>query len=472
MIQTQEIIKKVVIVGRPNVGKSTFFNRLAHKAHAIVHDRPGVTRDWQAAPASLGDYHFTLIDTPGLEGFETPDIKQQIHDQTTNLLKEADLILFMIDGREGILPIDTVLARWVRQSMCPTLLLCNKSEGSKGYEGLSEAHRLGLGTPIPLSAAHGQGLDDLYDAFEPYFPSVKNLDNHDEASTHQDNRSGQNEAPDTDETSDEVPLKPLRLAILGRPNVGKSTLINKLIGKNRLLTSDQPGVTRDSIEIDWMFKDQPIVLIDTAGIRRKARVDDSLEQASIQHAFQAMKYVHVVILVIDALSPLDKQELILASRVIEEGRCLVLALNKWDKADTSQLKTLEASLHHVLSQVKGIPMIPISALYEKNLHQLIESALNVYKTWNKRIPTAQLNIFLDHATQRHPPKLLGPGRIRLKYMTQIKTRPPTFALFASKPSELPDSYIRYLLDGIREAFDVWGVPLRLQLKKNKNPYVK
>lgn len=439
-------------MGRPNVGKSTLFNRLVGKVKAIVHDQPGVTRDWQIAKGRIADLHFNLIDTPGLEGFETQDLKDQIQEQTQGVIRKADIILFMIDGREGLLPVDEVLASWARQSGKPVILLCNKTEGFKGDEGFYDSHRLGLGEPIPLSAAHGQGLNELYEALSPLVPLL--------AETFED-----------DDTEPEDANKPVRLAILGRPNVGKSTLINSLIHEDRLLTSDQPGVTRDSIEIPWSFEGQAITLLDTAGIRKKARIHDSLESASIKHSFEAVKYAQVVILVLDALSPLDKQDLILASHVIEEGRCLVLALNKWDQADASQLKGIEESLHHLLSQVKGIPLIPISALYGKHLNKLIKSTLQLYATWNKRVPTAKLNIFLEEAVSRHPPKFSGPGRIRLKYMTQIKTRPPTFALFASKPTELPESYIRYLVDGIRQEFDLWGVPVRMFLKKGKNPYV-
>lgn len=448
----------IVIMGRPNVGKSTLFNRLVGKMLAIVYDQPGVTRDWQEAPGRLADLRFMLTDTPGLEGFESTDLRHQIQLQTQKVLEKSDLILFMIDGREGVLPLDKTLAGWVRQSGKPCLLLCNKTEGSKGDTGYYEAHGLGLGDPIALSAAHGQGLDQLYEALLPFFPRTL-------GATIQDEAKG-----NLKEGQAEEALKPVRLAILGRPNVGKSTLINKLIGEERLLTSDQPGVTRDSVEIEWCFENQPVILLDTAGVRKKARVDTDLEQLAIQQSFQAVKYAQVVILVIDALSPLDKQELTLASHVIEEGRCLVLALNKWDKADTSRLKDLQLSLNHLLSQVKGIPMIPISALQGKNLKKLIAEAMNLYAQWNRRIPTAKLNMFLEEATQRHPPKLSGPGRIRLKYMTQVKTRPPTFALFASKPSELPESYVRYLVDGIRQAFNLWGVPLRLYLRKGKNPY--
>ena len=408
---------KIVILGRPNVGKSTLFNRLTHRQMAIVHNQPGVTRDWREADGKLADLSFQICDTAGLDGFESPEIKQQIAYQTQQLIEQADILLFMMDGREGITSSEKTLALQIRTSLKPYILLVNKCESRDGNANLYEAYRLGLGDPIRLSAEHGEGMDDLYQALLPYFK-------------------------DEDETAEDLdlpPTKALRLAIVGRPNVGKSTLINALLGETRVLTGNQPGITRDAVTISWQYDQQEIQLIDTAGLRRRSRIQETLEKSSAHSSLLEIKYAHVVLLVLDAHDPLNKQDLNIASHVIEEGRALVIAINKWDEADPKQLADVIDKLSQSLAQVKGVPLIPISALKHKNLDKMMKSVLKMHQLWDFRIPTAPLNQWLQEALERHAPPLSGSTRVRIKYATQIKTRPPTFALFASKPVEIPDS---------------------------------
>ncbi len=438
---------KLVILGRPNVGKSTLFNRLANRQLAIVHNQPGVTRDWREAEGRLAELEFQICDTAGLEGFESPEIKEQIVYQTQNLIQQADVLLFMMDGREGITASEKNLAQQVRESQKPYILLVNKCEGRQGQAHSFDAYSLGLGTPISLSAEHGEGIDDLYHALLPHF-------------TFSENEEDQEKAP-----------KALRLAIVGRPNVGKSTLTNTLLGETRVLTGDQPGITRDAVTISWQYQSQEIQLIDTAGLRRRSRIEQALEKASAYSSLAEIKYAHVVMLVLDANDPLNKQDLTIASHVIEEGRALVIAINKWDEADQKQWSDIVYKLSQSLAQVKGVPLIPISALKNRNLDKLMQAVLKMHTLWDTRIPTAQLNQWLEQAIDRHPPPLSSGTRVRIKYATQIKTRPPTFALFASKPVEIPESYKRYLMTSFREAFDMPGVPLRFLLRKGKNPYV-
>ncbi|MGI4852311.1 MAG: ribosome biogenesis GTPase Der [Janthinobacterium lividum] len=439
---------KIVILGRPNVGKSTLFNRLTHRQMAIVHNQPGVTRDWREADGKLADLSFQICDTAGLDGFESPEIKQQIAYQTQQLMEQADILLFMMDGREGITSSERTLALQIRASLKPYILLVNKCESRQGHANLYEAYRLGLGDPIRMSAEHGEGMDDLYQALVPHFKDELEA-----------------------EELDLPPTKALRLAIVGRPNVGKSTLINALLGETRVLTGNQPGITRDAVTISWQYDQQEIQLIDTAGLRRRSRIQETLEKSSAHSSLIEIKYAHVVLLVLDASDPLNKQDLNIASHVVEEGRALVIAINKWDEADPKQLADITYKLGQSLAQVKGVPLIPISALKQKNLDNLMKSVLKMHKLWDFRIPTAQLNQWLQQALERHAPPLSGSTRVRIKYATQIKTRPPTFALFASKPVEIPDSYRRYLMTSLREAFDLPGVPLRFLIRKGKNPFV-
>lgn len=448
--------KRVTILGRPNVGKSTLFNRLCGKKMAIVENVPGVTRDWREGKAKLFDLRFTAVDTAGLEGFESDDLKAQILAQTARVLEDADVVLFVLDAREGILATDRILVDYVRRAQKPTLVLVNKCEREEN--AFYEAASLGLGDaePIGLSALQGIGLDDLYAHLKDLLGPVETKKQDDDAFT--------------DAEEEETP--PLQMTLIGRPNAGKSTLINRLLGEDRLLVGSQPGITRDAIRLDWEYGGRPLKLIDTAGVRKRARVSDHLEQLSVRDTLQAVKFSHVVVLVVDARHPLDRQDVLLAQKVIEEGRCLVIAVNKWDLAERVSFEEIKDVLLTSLSEVKGVPVIPLSAKTGHNLDKLMAAIFKMYDLWNARISTADLNRWLEHATTRHPLPLSGVGRVRIKYATQIKTRPPTFALFVSKPADLPDSYMRYLQTSLREDFDLPGVPLRLWVRKGKNPYVK
>lgn len=439
---------KVAIVGRPNVGKSTLFNRLCGKRMAIVHDLPGVTRDRKEAFGQLGDIPLKLIDTAGLEDKSIDPLMEGMKEQVLMALDEADVVLFMIDGREGVTPLDEIFATLLRRSKKPIFLLANKCEGKGGGLGLAEAWGVGFGEPYPTSAEHGQGMDSLYEALLPYY-----------------------KGPLFEEETEEE-ATPLQLAIVGRPNVGKSTLLNQLIGHERVLTGPEAGVTRDAISIEWNYKGQPLRLIDTAGLRKRAKVTEKLEWLATSESRTAVQYAQVVILVLDAAQPLEKQDLHIASQVIEEGRCLVLALNKWDLISEKQelLLDLKERLEMALPQVKGIPLVPLSALTGKNKEKLLDAVLAIYKLWNQRISTSRLNRWLEGLVAHHPPPLVAGRRIKIKYLTQIKTRPPTFVLFSSKSTELPDFYVRYVVNGIRETFGLDGIPIRLFVRSGKNPY--
>lgn len=447
---------KVAILGRPNVGKSTLFNRLVGKKLALVADTPGVTRDWQLLPAHLADLSFEVIDTAGLMGFEDPELLAQINTHTDHVLSLADVILFVVDGKEGLVSSDLELARSLNQKIHkPILLIANKCENPKSLYDCADFYKLGFGDPISLSAEHSLGLENLYHALkkiEKDFPQ-KSIP-----------------APEVFQENSPESL-PLKLAIIGRPNVGKSTLINALLGSNRLLTGDKAGITRDAISLEWAYQGRQIRLTDTAGLRKKSRISETLEHLSVSSTLETIRFSEVVVLVIDAQNPLEKQDLTLAEYVIQEGRGLVIAINKIDTVAPTILKEITDKLSYTLPQAKGIPCIGISAKNHKNLPALMKQVLLMEALWNTRIPTASLNQWLQVTTDRHPPPLVEGRRIRLKYMTQIKTRPPTFVLFISKPADLPDSYIRYLTNKLREDFNLPGVPLRLQNRKGKNPYV-
>ena len=443
---------KVAIVGRPNVGKSTLFNRLCGKRLAIVHDEPGITRDRKEAFGQLGDIPLKLIDTAGLEDKSEDPLMEEMQKQVLAALQDADVALFIIDGREGVTPLDEAFAKLLRKSNKPVLLLANKCEGKAGASGIAEAWGIGFGEPHALSAEHGLGLESLYEHLLPFY-----------------------KGPLEDEglnLEDEEENLPLQLAIVGRPNVGKSTLLNQLLGKKRVLTGEEAGVTRDAISIDWSYKNQDIRLIDTAGLRKRAKVTHKVEWLTNTESFTAIQYAQVVVLVIDAMQPLEKQDLYIASKVIDEGRCLILALNKWDLVSDKQelLLDLKERLEMALPQVKGVPLVPLSALTGKNKEKLMDEVFSIYHLWNKRISTSKLNRWLEGIVAHHPPPLVAGRRIKIKYLTQIKTRPPTFVLFSSKSSELPASYIRYISNEMRNAFDLWGVPLRLFVRSGKNPY--
>ena len=443
----------VAIIGRPNVGKSTLFNRLSGKRLAIVDDQPGITRDRREADAMLAGAPFRVIDTAGLEDVHDSSMEARMRRQTEQAVRDADVVLFVVDAREGISALDTLVARDLRKQKTPIILVANKAEGRAGIPGIGEAYALGLGTPIAISAEHGEGLGDLFDALAPYidFPQLD-----DEA---EDNEGGSGR---------------IHVAIVGRPNAGKSTLMNAILGEDRVLTSPEAGTTRDSIAVDFEHGGRALRLVDTAGMRRRARVSERVEQMAVDDALRAIRLAHVVILVIDAEQVLDKQDLTIARWVLEEGRALVLAINKWDSVTDrkASAQRLSDRLQTSLPQVVGIPTVNISALRVQRLDKLLDEVLRIYDVWNRRVSTGQLNRWLEAMRDAHQPPLAQGRTNKMRYMTQVKARPPTFALFLSQPGELPDSYQRYLVNGLREPFGLVGVPIRLLLRESssKNPY--
>lgn len=453
----------VAILGRPNVGKSTLFNRLAGKRLAIVDDTPGVTRDRRMSSGRIGDLDIEIIDTAGFEDANDDSLEARMREQTDRAVEEADVALFLIDARAGITPLDNFFAQWIRTQNIPVILLANKCEGKVAEPGLYESYGLGLGDPVPFSAEHGEGLADLYQAVLPYAEQ--------EAAVNA-NLPAKYTSPDLASDNDEF-VGTIQMAIVGRPNVGKSTLINKIIGEDRLLTGPEAGITRDSIAVKWEQSGRSIKLIDTAGLRRKSKIQDKVESLSATDSFRAIQYAQIVVLVLDGNLMLEKQDLTIARQVIEEGRVLMIAVNKWDtvKDRKQALQNLSDRLQTSLPQVRGIPIIVLSALTGKNTDKLIPAAFDIFEIWNKRVPTGKLNQWLMMMTERHPPPMSSGRRIRVRYMTQAKTRPPTFVVFSSKGTDLPEAYRRFLVNGIREDFDFPGVPIRILVRKGNNPYV-
>lgn len=440
----------VAIVGRPNVGKSTLFNRLVGRRLALVHDRPGVTRDRREGRAVLGGLSFTVIDTAGLEEAPPDTLEARMGTQTHKAMTEADVVLMLIDARAGVTPMDHHFADLLRRRARPVVLVANKCEGAAGQPGFLEAYAMGLGEPVPLSAEHGEGLAHLVEALLPF---------HD-AACHETEK----------ERADESPLT---LAIVGRPNVGKSTLINRLLGEERLVTGPEAGITRDAITVAWNWHGRPMRLVDTAGVRRRTRVVDGLERLAVADSLEAINFAHVVVLLLEAETMLERQDLTLARRVVDEGRGLVTAVNKWDTiTDRAVARArLEERLAHGLPQVQNVPAVMLSALNGEGVERLLRAVFDLYGIWNRRIPTAALNRWLESVTGHHPPPVGQHGRrLHLRYMTQTGTRPPTFVLFTSRPEDLPDSYVRYLVNDLRRTFDLPGVPIRLYPRRNDNPY--
>ncbi|WP_086620004.1 ribosome biogenesis GTPase Der [Erythrobacter tepidarius] len=462
---------EVVIIGRPNVGKSTLFNRLVGKKLALVDDQPGVTRDRRMGDAVIAGLHFTVVDTAGWEDEDELSLPGRMRKQTEASLAGADAAIFVVDARAGLTPLDEEIARYLREQDVPVVVVANKAEGAAGESGAMEAYALGLGEPLAMSAEHGEGIADLFGGLWPIIGAKAQA-----WEAAQDALRAEMGAPEGEERH-HVPLK---LAIVGRPNAGKSTLINRLLGEERLLTGPEAGITRDSIAIDWQWTDpksgktRDVRLIDTAGMRKKRNVTEKLEKLSVADARRAVDFAEVVVLLLDATQGLEHQDLKIASLVLEEGRALMVAINKWDVAeDASKLfNGIRAALDDGLAQVRGLPLFAVSAKTGKGLDQMIGAAFELREAWSKRVPTAALNRWFDDALEANPPPAPGGKRIKLRYITQAGTRPPRFVIFGTRLDLLPKSYERYLVNGIRAKLGFEAVPVRVTLKTNKNPYAK
>ncbi|MFT4001721.1 MAG: ribosome biogenesis GTPase Der [Rhizobium sp.] len=465
----------VAIVGRPNVGKSTLFNRLVGKKLALVDDTPGVTRDRRPGDAKLIDLRFRIVDTAGLEEAQDESLQGRMRAQTEAAIDEADLTLFVVDAKMGLTHVDKTLAEMLRKHGRPVVLVANKSEARGSDSGFYDAYTLGLGEPCPISAEHGQGMMDLRDAIveaighERAFPETD-----DEAETNV--RIPRPGVGEDGEEIDEEPAyddtKPLRVAIVGRPNAGKSTLINRFLGEDRLLTGPEAGITRDSISVDWSWRGRTVKMFDTAGMRRKARVTEKLEKLSVADALRAIRFAEIVVIVFDATIPFEKQDLQIVDLVIREGRGAVLAFNKWDMIEDRQavLADLREKTDRLLPQARGIRAIPIAGQTGEGLDRLMQAIVDTDKVWNKRVSTARLNRWLETQQVQHPPPAVSGRRIKLKYMTQVKARPPAFMISCTRSDALPESYVRYLINGLREDFAMPGVPIRIHFRSSENPY--
>jgi GTP-binding protein len=453
----------VAIVGRPNVGKSTLFNRLVGKRLALVDDLPGVTRDRREARARLGDLVFTAIDTAGLEEAARESLSGRMQEQTEAAIAAADAVMFLIDARAGSTPADRAFADLVRKSGKPVILIANKSEGRAGEAGILEAYELGLGEPVAISAEHGEGLADLYAGLRAALPDA----------TAPPSELGPHDAGG-DIEQEAVEARPIRIAVVGRPNSGKSTLVNRLLGEERLLTGPEAGITRDAIAVDLTWRQRPFRVHDTAGLRRRARVEEKLEKLSVADALNAVRFADVVVLLMDAQKPFEEQDLRIADLVEREGRALVIGMNKWDLIERhpGAIKRLREDTDHWLPQVKGVPVVAVSGLVGEGLDRLMQAVVDAHAVWNRRVGTSALNRWLAEAVASHPPPAVSGRPIRLDYITQPKSRPPSFVLFTSRTDALPDAYRRYLVNSLRESFDLPGTPIRLALREKKNPYAK
>ncbi len=460
----------VAIVGRPNVGKSTLFNRLVGRRLALTDDLPGVTRDRREGHARLGDLAFTVIDTAGLEDVAAADsLIGRMRVQTESAIASADAILFLIDARTGPLPIDRAFADLVRRSGKPAILVVNKSEGRAAQASIGEAYALGLGDPIPISAEHGDGLADLYDALREALPAQT-------AQPAAPRGRRRSEAPQDSELSEApagpVPPANIRVAIVGRPNTGKSTLVNRLLGEERLLTGPEAGLTRDSIAVDVVWHGQTFRIHDTAGLRRPARIEAKLEKLSVADALNAIRFAEVVVVLMDSQAPFEEQDLRIADLVEREGRAVVIGMNKWDLAKGGAVKKLREETDHWLPQLRGVPAVAMSGMTGAGIDRLMAAVIEAHAVWNRRASTSALNRWLEGVTSAHPPPAVSGRRIRLDYVTQPKGRPPTFIMFASRAEKVPDDYKRYLVNSLRETFDLPGTPIRLTLREKANPYAK
>jgi len=446
----------IAIVGRPNVGKSTLFNRLVGARRALVDDQPGVTRDRREGEGRLGDLSFRVIDTAGLESAAPESLAGKMQAQTATAVAQADAILFLVDARAGATPVDRTFADLVRKSGKPAILVANKSEGRAGEAGALESYALGLGDPVAISAEHGEGLADLYDALRAALPEA----------------TAEADEADDEAAPAEAAERPIRIAVVGRPNTGKSTLINRLLGEERLVTGPEAGITRDAIAVDLDWQGRRVRVHDTAGLRRRSRIEEKLEKLSIADTLNAIRFAEVVIVLIDAQTPFEEQDVRIADLVEREGRAVVIGFNKVDlvERESGARQRLRELVDLVLPQIKGAPVVAISARSGEGLDHLMKSVIDAHAVWNRRVPTAALNRFLAQASEAHPPPAIRGRRIRLDYMTQPKSRPPTFVLFSSRAAALPETYRRYLINGLREAFALPGTPIRLTLRGKANPY--
>ncbi len=451
----------IAIIGRPNVGKSTLFNRLTGRRTALVSDMPGLTRDRREETCELLGTAVRLIDTAGLEEARRGSIPARMREQSEQAVREADLILFIIDAREGVTPADSRFADIVRKAGRPTILVANKCEGRHGDEGFYESFSLGLGQPVAISAEHGEGISEL----ERDILAALGLEP-EVVQSSEDTSEAEAEA------EEDGTARAIRVAVVGRPNAGKSTLVNALLGEDRMITGPEPGLTRDSIATDFIWHGRPMRLVDTAGLRRKSRITEKAEKLSASDSIRALRFAEVVVVMIDAERPFEHQDLTIASMVADEGRALVIAINKWDLVTEKQarLKELREMVKDKLAQVPGVAVVAISSLAERGLDKLMAAILEAHEVWNKRVPTAALNDWLRSALDRHPPPAARGRRVRIRYMTQPSARPPTFIAFVSQPAALPKSYVRYLLNSLRDTFDLPGTPIRLSMRKGSNPY--
>ena len=442
-------IPTVAIVGRPNVGKSTLFNRLVGKRLALVDDRPGVTRDRREGEAKLLDLEFRVIDTAGFEDEDPHSLPGRMRQQTEAAVRDADAALFLVDAREGLTPLDEEIGRWLRAESTPVVVVANKAEGRAAESGIFEAFRLGLGDPIALSAEHGEGVADLFDALLPYV----------------EGKGDEDEEPEGEGA-------PLKLAIVGRPNAGKSTLVNRMLGEERMITGPEAGITRDSISLDWEWEGRPVRLVDTAGLRKRAKIEDKLERLSAADTKRALDYAEVVVLLLDATRGLESQDLRIASQVIEEGRALIIAVNKWDIAEnaSSLFNGIKAALDEGLSQLRDVPVLTVSAKTGKGIDVILKVAFDLREAWTKRVSTGELNRWFEAAIEANPPPAPKGKRIKLRYITQVKSRPPSFVVFGNRLEELPESYRRYLLNAMRRDLGLGPVPLRLDFRGRSNPF--
>ena len=443
----------LAIVGRPNVGKSTLFNRLVGRRIALVDDLPGVTRDRREGEGRLGDLTFKIIDTAGLEESTRESLTGRMRTQTEAAIATADAVLFLVDARLGLTPADRVFADLARRSGKPTVLVANKSEGRAGRSGTYEAFELGLGEPVAISAEHGEGLSELYDAIREALPDLTEP------------------ADDEVESDSDDGSRPIRIAVVGRPNAGKSTLINRLLGEERLLTGPEAGITRDSIAVDLEWRGRSFRVHDTAGLRRKSRIEEKLEKLSVADALEAIRFAEVVVLLMDADAQFEEQDLRIADLVEREGRALVIGMSKWDRVEQpDSAAKLRREVDHWLPQVKGVPIVPVSGLTGAGLDKLMQAVIDIHAIWNKRVSTNPLNRWLDDMLSAHPPPAVAGRRLKFNYVTQPKARPPSFVLFCTRADAVPDAYVRYLVNGLRDTFDMPGVPIRLMLREKKNPY--